>query len=346
MQIVTRIPRLCSQKVFQEVELSKVAKFRLKVLDWYRNSSAIFSKSGKPEVKLTCRHFGIHRSYFYRWIKRFDPRKISTLENKSCRPHKKNVPRYSSAIVKSVQEIREVDQTYSGKKIRAILLRSFPEKEVPSVASIGRLIKRKNFFFRADSINLRKKKSNSTKKMHERKRKPYGLKPEDGHEIIEFDMKHVYQLGIKHYAFCATNVTTKEAIIHVATSSSSLNAKTCAEKIVSRWGKKIFFINDNGSENMGKTEEYLREQEISQYWTRPYQPKDNPCIESFIRTFQKECLDYNYDPMNATELNEVVRDWLDKYHYYRPHESLDMMTPAEFSAKLGITIPKGRVSYR
>ncbi len=32
--------------------------------------------------------------------------------------------------------------------------------------------------------------------------------------------------------------------------------------------------------------------------------------------------------MNVRKLNEVVSQWLDKYHHYRPNEALGMMTPA------------------
>jgi putative transposase len=114
---------------------------------------------------------------------------------------------------------------------------------------------------------------------------------------------------------------------------------------VERWGKNICFVNDNGSENMAKVEDYLRELEITQYWTRPHQPKDKPYVERFIGTLQRECLDYNYAPMNVSELSEVIDTWLDKYHHYRPHEALGGMTPAEFSVTLGVSIPKGQVSY-
>jgi hypothetical protein len=41
-------------------------------------------------------------------------------------------------------------------------------------------------------------------------------------------------------------------------------------------------------------------------------------VERFIGTFQKECLDYHYEPMNVTELTELTDSWLDKYHFYRP----------------------------
>jgi len=343
-RIVTRLPRLCTQAQLREVELSKKATFRLEVFDWYYNNSSLFSLSGQPDAKLTCRHFGIHRSYFYRWKKRYDKRRLASLENRSQAPHKKRKPEYSRDAVKAVKEIRQKDPTYSGKKIRPILLRSMAEAAVPSEATIGRLIRREKLFFRADA-SRRKKHSNSAKKAHERLRKPYNLKPEDKREIVEFDMKHVYLLGTKLYAFCAILVSRRETIVHIASSPSSLNGKAAAEKAVARWGENICFVNDNGSENMAKVEDYLRELGITQYWTRPYQPKDKPFVERFIGTLQKECLDYNYEPMNVRELNEVVSTWLDKYHHYRPHESLGQITPAEFSAKLGVSIPKGPVSY-
>jgi transposase InsO family protein len=48
--------------------------------------------------------------------------------------------------------------------------------------------------------------------------------------------------------------------------------------------------------------------------------------------------------MNAGELREAADAWLDKYHFYRPHESLNFLTPAEFSAALGLSIPRAGVS--
>jgi transposase InsO family protein len=48
---------------------------------------------------------------------------------------------------------------------------------------------------------------------------------------------------------------------------------------------------------------------------------------------------------NAGELSEVVEIWLNKYRHYRQYEALDGMTTAEFSAKLGVSIPKGLVPY-
>jgi transposase InsO family protein len=112
------------------------------------------------------------------------------------------------------------------------------------------------------------------------------------------------------------------------------------EKAVARYGKDVKFVNDNGSGNMKDAESYLAPLGITQYWTRPKSPKEKPFVERFIGTLQRECLDYNYTPLNVAELSAVVDAWLGKYHLYRPHQSLGFLTPAEYSATLGISIPK------
>jgi transposase InsO family protein len=71
---------------------------------------------------------------------------------------------------------------------------------------------------------------------------------------------------------------------------------------------------------------------------------EKPFAERLTGTLQRECLDYHYEPMNAGELTEAVDVRLDKYHFYRPHEALNFLTPAEFSATLGLSIPRAGVS--
>ncbi|GMO53139.1 MAG: hypothetical protein Pg6C_19340 [Treponemataceae bacterium] len=71
-RIITAVPRMRKPAKGERRELSKKAKVRLEIIDYYWRSSARFSKTGRTDVTLTCRHFGIHRSYFYRWLARFE----------------------------------------------------------------------------------------------------------------------------------------------------------------------------------------------------------------------------------------------------------------------------------
>lgn len=64
--IMTRIPH--QRELAKGVERqSREARRRLKIVDWYRMGSRKFSASWMLDATLTCRHFGIHRSYLSRW---------------------------------------------------------------------------------------------------------------------------------------------------------------------------------------------------------------------------------------------------------------------------------------
>jgi transposase InsO family protein len=147
-------------------------------------------------------------------------------------------------------------------------------------------------------------------------------------------------LGTKLYAVCAPGNGNREGIIHIASSSSSRNAKRALREVIARFGCGIKIVCGNGSENKKDAEEFLAENNIVQYRARPYRPKDKPHTGRFIGTSRREFLDESYGPMTVAELQERVNRWLDKYRYYRPHEALDYLTPAEFSAKTGISIPR------
>jgi putative transposase len=243
--------------------------------------------------------------------------------------------------VQAVRAVREADPGYSAKKIRPILLRE--RASGPSTATLGRLIARENLFFRPDT-KRHTKRSKTAQTAHERLRKPSNLKADGARQIIEFDMQHGYLLGEKHSAFCAIDPYRKAAVIPTACSPSSRNATAAPQKAVARFGKSITVVNDNGSENMKDAQDYLTSRHSTQYWTRPKSPKEKPFVERLIGTLQRECLDYHYEPMNVGELTEIVDAWLDKYHFYRPHEALNFLTPAEFSATLGLSSPRSGVS--
>ncbi|MEL5720119.1 MAG: integrase core domain-containing protein, partial [Treponemataceae bacterium] len=207
-----------------------------------------------------------------------------------------------------------------------------PRHEGVSIATIGRIIKKYNMFYRAD-IKTRRNRSKAVGKALERKRKPYNLRATKPNEIIEFDMKHIPLPGCKLYALCGIDQYTRRAVVHITTTCSSVSGKNALNKITQRFGKQIIIVNDNGSENMDKAEQWLSCESITQYWCRPHKPKDKPFIERFIGTLQTECLDYNYEPMSAAEMQMIVDQWLEKYENRRPHEGLGFLTPRQFTDK-------------
>lgn len=137
----------------------------------------------------------------------------------------------------------------------------------------------------------------------------------------------------------------EKLVIHVAKSASSRQAKLALEKAVSVFGRDIAVLNDNGSENLGQSYQYLEQNGITQYFARPHQPKDKPYVERFIGSYQRECLNqWQRDIHNLADLDTYTTRWLNNYHYHRPHNSLNGLTPDEFCATLNLTITRRRVS--
>ena len=67
---------------FRTAKLDSDAIFRLKVMDAYFRTK----KEGKVNVRQLCRLFGIGKSTFYKWKRRYNPYNLNTLNSHSRRP--------------------------------------------------------------------------------------------------------------------------------------------------------------------------------------------------------------------------------------------------------------------
>ncbi len=314
------------------VKLSKQAKHRLAIIEHYLYKT--------NNVSLTCRHFAISRSYFYKWYKRYNPKYLKSLENISCRPKNIRQAMYSYGLVKLIRKLRKDYPSYSSKKLAVILRRDWNISS--SYSTIGRIIKKFNLYFRAKIIASKKRSKKAIQIW--KLRKPYNLRAKGPNKVIEFDMKHIYTNGQKQYAFVAVDIFTKQATIHLANQPSSYQAMLALQATISIFGDDVCIVNDNGSENYKHAYSYLKSQNITQYFARPHTPKDKPHVENLIGKLQQECLDEDKTIKTLDERKIQVNRWLNDYHYFRPHQALSYKTPEEFCAKLNITIPRAKVS--
>ena len=74
--------------------ISRLAKARLKWLDHYRGHG--------ENAALTCRHFGISRQTFYRWKRRYNPRDLTSLDERRHRPRCLGQPTWSRELALAV----------------------------------------------------------------------------------------------------------------------------------------------------------------------------------------------------------------------------------------------------
>jgi transposase InsO family protein len=328
----TTLPNNAALARVNSVKLSKQARHRLRILEYYFNNA--------KNVSLTCNHFGICRSYLYKWLARYNPKYLASLESRSTRPKRVRQSTYNTDFVALIRKLRTDYPTYSAKKLARIVFRDHDYHY--SAATIGRIITRFNLYFAA-KIRLSKQRAKKARQVW-KQRKPYGLRATVARSVIEFDMKHIYLGGVKQYAFVAVDIFTKEAVIHTAKQPSSLQAMRALEKAVAIFGSKMVIVNDNGSENYKHAYDYLRSQGVTQYFARPHTPKDKPHVENLIGKLQQECLDEYRGHYTLPEREQQIITWLNDYHFFRPHQALNYLTPSEYCATLGLTILRRQVS--
>jgi putative transposase len=86
---------------------------------------------------------------------------------------------------------------------------------------------------------------------------------------------------------------------------------------------------DNGSEFISKDfDRWAYENKVTLDYSRPGKPTDNPFIESFNGSFRDECLNVNWF-LSLDDAAEKIEIWREEYNDFRPHSSLNDMTPNE-----------------
>lgn len=297
---------------------SKQATLRLKWIDYYLL---------KKNARATCRHFGICPSLFYKWFDRYQEFGLKGLEDHSRRPQKIRRSNIPLEHIDLVRKLRKQYPYFSKYKLEVILSREYGL--ALSSSTIGRIIKRYDLFFASPYP--------TKKQRHRFRRNRLGkdFRIAEPGDLVQSDTKHIPFFGRKRYFYVITDCLTKMASIHVSTSISSKQSRIAFERV----GKHIPYQirnsqNDNGSENLLELSKYLEKNNIKQYFTRPRTPKDNSFVERMIGTIEREFIQQGKLTFDVADLQIAIDEWLDEYHNFRPHQSLDYLTPREYYEKI------------
>jgi putative transposase len=88
---------------------------------------------------------------------------------------------------------------------------------------------------------------------------------------------------------------------------------------------------DNGSEFVSKVlDKWAYEHGVKLSFSRPGKPVDNAFIESFNGSFRDECLSVNWF-LSIEDAKQKIEAWRQDYNEFRPHSSLENMTPSRFA---------------
>lgn len=193
-----------------DLELSHDARKRLK---WF-----IYALEHEGNVSLTCRYFGIARSTFISWAKRFSIRDPYTLEERSRSPHSVRQQEVPEHVVAIIEQYRRNEPLLSKQEIAK---RLFSEHGVTlSASSVGRTITRFALFF-ADTASHREKRKSYESRFADAGKVAHEERPEEdiGGSVVQ---PKLGLLSLALLSFCAAgSFISVPEVTHAAAESAS-----------------------------------------------------------------------------------------------------------------------------
>lgn len=105
------------------------------------------------------------------------------------------------------------------------------------------------------------------------------------------------------------------------------------DKVALTYGLPDVIRVDNGPEFTSKAlDKWAYENGVRLDFIRPGKPVENAFIESFNASLRKECLNVHWF-QSLEEASQRIEQWRKEYNGYRPHSSLDNLTPEEYALK-------------
>jgi len=321
MRIISgAVPGVCRLARFQE--LSKKARQRLKWFDYY-NSRGL-------NARLTCRHFDISPQTFYRWKRRYNPRHIASLEDRSHRPRHLRQPTYSRELVEAVLKLRETYPRWGKDKI-VILLKD--KGFSCSASTVGRILNRLK-----ERGVLKEPIPNHISARRRRWQRPYAIrkpkeyianKPGDIVEVDTLDVRPLPGIILKH--FTAHDVISRWDVVSVYSRASASTAAHFLDTLESRMPFPVRAIQvDGGSEFEAIFEEECQRRGIKLFVLPPRSPKLNGGVERAHRTHTEEFYQVTESSFDRSELKDELLEWEGVYNTVRPHQALGYVTPLKF----------------
>lgn len=301
--------------------LSREARQRLRVLEWQNRYGANVSK--------TCRRFGISRPTFYRWQRRYDPERLSRLENRPSAPHRRRQPTWTSDQVVAVQQLRERYPRWGKDKLQPLLAKESVQLSVSMVGRILAYLKRRGVL-KEPARRISARKRTWTRPYAIRKPKDYLVaQPGDLVQMDTLDVRPVPGTVLKQ--FTSGDVVSRWGVLELASQATAGTATRALDAVVDRMPFPVRAIQiDGGSEFMADFEAACQAHGIQLFVLPPRSPKLNGAVERANRTHTEEFYECSLAPPTVAALGGELRAWETTYNTVRPHQALGYLTPLEW----------------
>lgn len=303
-------------------ELSPNARRRLKWLDYY--------ESHGRNAALTCRHFDISRQTFYRWLRRYHPYRLASLEERSRRPHRVRQPTWSPELARAVHELREICPRWGKDKLAPLLRAAGWSVSTSMVGRIMAQLRKRGVLLQPPASAVAVRKPRPPRPYAVRKPREYQARlPGDIIQVDTLDLRPLPGVVLKH--FTARDVVSRRDVLEVHRRATARTAASFLDAIQARMPFPVRAIQvDGGSEFQAHFETECQRRGIRLFVLPPRSPKLNGHVERAQRTHTEEFYQVWDLPWTVTALNRKLRAWEHIYNTVRPHQSLGYRTPQQF----------------
>ena len=306
-------------------ELSREAQKRRQWFDYYRAHGR--------KVAWTCRYFGISRQTFYRWQRGYDPQDLSTLEDRSHRPHRRRHLTWTVAQAERVRHLREQYPRW-GKDKLAVLLRR--EGWAVSVSMVGRMLtslRRRGALTAPVLFRVKRRRGTAGRPWALRKPQDYAVeKPGDLVQLDTLDLRPSPGVVLKQ--FTARDMISRWHVLEVHRRATSTAATLFLDALQRRLPFPWRALQvDGGSEFAAIFEDACRQRGLRLFVLPPRSPQLNGQVERANRTHTEEFYEITPCSLPIAQLNRELQVWERTYNTVRPHQALGYLTPQQFLAQ-------------
>jgi transposase InsO family protein len=287
------------------------------------------------DARLVGETFGTSRATLYRWIKRFDPRDLTSLKERSRRPRRLRKPAWSHDLIVEVKALRRQYPRWGKEKLAALLV---PRGWNVSESTVGRILK--HLKARGDLVAPRRRVISTKRRIP----RPYAVrKPKEYIPACPGDLVQIDTLDIRPLPwvilkqFTARDVISKWDVIEARHRATAKTAKEFIDTLHRRMPFPVKAIQvDGDSAFYAEFEIACKEKGIKLFVLPPKSPKLNGSVERANRTHTEEFYEVNECSWTIPELNKQLLGWEHVYNCIRPHHALGNMTPLQFLKDNGI----------
>lgn len=266
-----------------------------------------------------CRRYGISPQTAYKWLARYEQEGRAGLKNRSRRPHAS--PRQTHRERETlVVQLRQEHPSWGGRKLsRRLQDLGHPHVAPSTITSI---------LHRHDLISPQASEQATPWKRFEH---------DAPNDLWQMDFKGYFQTteSVCHPLTVLDDHSRFNLAIQACDNQRYLTVRERLTGIFRRYGLPVRINTDNGqpwgaSRQPGQLTDlaiWLIRQGIRLSFSRPYHPQTNGKDERFHRTLKAEVLNGRrfHSLQHAQEAFDV---WREIYNHQRPHEALQMATPA------------------